>query len=284
MATIAVLFAKHASKLERYYVSNLAPIWREMGHEVIFLFGTRRFVPADLLLLHVDLSVVPRDYLRFADRYPKSLNRHISDIRKSSFSTQIVRQDDSWTGPVIVKSDLNFKGGPENAFRRTWLERRFLLVRRARCVIESRLRRWRSSQPLESYKVYAGIGDVPKPWFFLKDRVVEKFLPEMENELFHLRTYAFLGDRYLSARLGATDPIVKFRNSISVVDVNPHPIVEEWRGRFGIDYGKFDYVIVDGEPILLDINKTMGSNPGPRSQGVVNSRHRHLAEGIEAFL
>jgi hypothetical protein len=42
-----------------YLVHLLAQFWREDGLEVVYLYGTDHFVPVDLLLVHVDLSVVP---------------------------------------------------------------------------------------------------------------------------------------------------------------------------------------------------------------------------------
>ena len=99
--------------IHQYVITLLADHWREDGHEVFFLFGTKRFVPADLIIVHVDLSVVPDSYLRFAARYPVAVNGRVRDIRKSTFSTGLLRPDDLWQGPVIVKSDFNYAGEPE---------------------------------------------------------------------------------------------------------------------------------------------------------------------------
>ena len=73
----------------RYIVHRLADYWREDGHDVVYLFGVKRFVPADLVLVHVNLSVVPDEYLEFAGRYPIALNRHIRDIRKTTVSANL---------------------------------------------------------------------------------------------------------------------------------------------------------------------------------------------------
>jgi hypothetical protein len=55
-----------------YLVHHLAELWRQDGLEVVYLYGTDRFVPADLVLVHVGPSVVPEPYLEFAARYPTS--------------------------------------------------------------------------------------------------------------------------------------------------------------------------------------------------------------------
>jgi hypothetical protein len=40
-------------------ITRFADSWREEGFDVRYLFGARRFVPADLVIVHVNLSVVP---------------------------------------------------------------------------------------------------------------------------------------------------------------------------------------------------------------------------------
>jgi hypothetical protein len=78
----------------------------------------RKLAPADILLIHVDLSVVPDEYLEFASRYPIALNKAAKDIRKSLISLNLVRAGDSYSGKVIVKTDLNYGGSPERIMRR----------------------------------------------------------------------------------------------------------------------------------------------------------------------
>ena len=80
-------------------------------------------MPADLILVHVDLSVVPEKYLAFASRYSIVLNGRLPDIRKSVVSTNLVGMRDSWTGPVIAKSDLNYGGRPERSRRPRWRDK-----------------------------------------------------------------------------------------------------------------------------------------------------------------
>ena len=99
--------------------------WREDGHTVIYLFGTRRLIPADLIFVHVNLSVVPDAYLEFASRYPIVINGRIRDIRKSTTEPAATRR--SLGRPVIVKSDLNHGGEPERTLRHSWLQRHLAL-------------------------------------------------------------------------------------------------------------------------------------------------------------
>jgi hypothetical protein len=85
---IAVLFHECQSeeRLPLYAIHYLAGFWRADGLEVLYLFGAREHVPADILVVHVDLSVVPDEYLEFAGRYPAAINATVKDIRKSTFS------------------------------------------------------------------------------------------------------------------------------------------------------------------------------------------------------
>ncbi len=109
---IAILF--HANErsvdLRKYVIANLADIWRKSGLQVVMLFGTKKYVPADLAIVHVNLSVVPEDYLAFARRYPAVVNGHVRDIRKSAISQNLLLPDSPYEGPVIVKTDLKLCG------------------------------------------------------------------------------------------------------------------------------------------------------------------------------
>jgi hypothetical protein len=271
---IAVLFHENDRDrdLSAYVVTFLADIWRDAGHEVVFLYGIRRFVPADLVLVHIDLSVVPARYLRFARRYPIVLNGAVGDIRKRRYSESLVERGDDWAGPVIVKSDLNAAGHPERTLGRSWLTRRSL--------------RWRRlltrSHPLAAsgyYALYDGIAAVPPEHFADRRLVVEKFRPEMENGLYHARIYQFLGPHETCARLAAREPIVKNANTVHVEPVEPHAEIVAARRRFAMDYGKLDYVVHDGRAILLDVNKTATASASP----VLQSARRHRAEGLYAY-
>lgn len=265
-------------------VYHFAPYWREAGHRVEFVRGAKRFVPADLAFVHVDLSVVPDEYLALAARYPASVNGRVKDIRKSVTSEILVREGDGWDGPVIVKSDLNYAGEPERSVGLLRLVRRARLAHQALRVLD---RAWRGvlPSPFDSwrdYRIFEHRDQVPSRLLADRRIVVERFVPEIENGRYHLRMYQFLGDRWSCIRLASTDPLLKAGNSIRVDRVAPHPEVEAWRRRLQLDYGKIDYVVHDGRPVLLDANKTTGAGEfasGPE----LEERRRHRAAGIESL-
>jgi hypothetical protein len=281
---IAVLFhaGDRQSNLASYIVHHLAQYWREDGHEVVYLFGTWVFAPADLLLVHVNLSVVPGEYLKFAARYPIALNARVGDIRKSAISRNLVRPGAAWEGPVIVKSNLNYGGQPEETLGGNWLEQRFpmwrSIVRRSAKVLGW----YRPMAHWQSYQVFASMREVPRSWLRSRQLVVEKFRPEREGGLYHLRIYQFLGDRYSCSRLASSGPVVKAQNSLRIERVEPHPEILAWRKRLGIDYGKLDYVVDDGEVVLLDVNKTTGASRHMADADLPAMR-RYLAEGLYSY-
>jgi hypothetical protein len=261
-----------------YMITYLAQYWRADGIDVQFVFGARKFVPADVAIVHVDLSVVPEEYLELARRYPVAVNGRVRSIRRTAYSENLVRAGERWDGPVIVKSDLTSAGWPEQRL----LSRRPAAVRLARAVL-ARLRPAPAgrAEPLRTYEVYDSIADVPAHRLAAKDTVVEKFLPERENGLYAVRYYYFLGDRWTGERLFSPLPVVKEATQVRIEPVEPHPAVVEWRSRLGFDYGKFDYVIRDGEAILLDANKTVGATVKVTPE--LEALRRHRAAGIHAY-
>lgn len=278
---IAVLFHEldRRRDLAVYSVYHLAQFWREAGHDVRFLFGPRDYAPADLGFLHVDLSVVPDAYIELAARYPRTVNGRVKDIRKSAFSRNLIGPGDAWDGPVIVKSDLNCAGRPERLLREPAWVRAHALTRRAAWY----LRRLSAAPPFDDsrdYRLYAHRAEVPPRYFRDRRYVVEKFLPEIADGLYHTRIFQFLGDRWTCTRLSAPAPIVNASAAVRTADVEPHPEILSWRRRLHLDYGKLDYVEREGTIELLDVNKTTGA---VRAHPDLRALRQHRAEGIESF-
>jgi hypothetical protein len=281
---IAVLFhrGEQSAHVSGYIVDHLAQFWREDGHEVTYLFGTKLFVPADLIFVHVNLSLVPDEYLEFASRYPVAVNGLIRDIRKSSISRNLLRPNDPWSGPVVVKSDLNYAGVPERLLGESWLQRRFERWKQLTRRVTRLLGRAAPFSDSRSYLVFDTLADVPEKWFHDRNVVVERFRPETENGLYHLRMYQFLGDRMTCTRLASPDRILKAQGSVRVERIEPHSEIVGWRRKLGMDYGKLDYVINEREVVLLDANKTTGASRHMDDKELMAMR-RYLADGIYSF-
>jgi hypothetical protein len=265
---IAVLFhEKHRGQPLNCLVNRYAEFWREDGHEVIFLFGVAQFVPADLVLVHVDLSVVPDEYLEFAKRYPIVLNGDVKDIRKSTYSRLLVKSGDTYDGKVIVKSNYNYAANPERTLG---------VSLDPRGVSTSFF-----GSPLD-YQIFENLKAVPSVLFGDPNIVVEKFQPEFENGLYFTRALLFLGDHASCTRVASRNPIVNSSTQVHTEYVEPHPDIVSLRKAMKFDYGKFDYVIHEGQALLLDTNKTVGgANYHSTPQRMADRRYR--AEGLYAY-
>jgi hypothetical protein len=133
----------------------------------------------------------------------------------------------------------------------------------------------------ENYPVYDNLGCVPEWVWFRDDLVVEKFLPEVEKNEFALRIWMFFGDQEYGARLFSHNPIVKVRGMTHYEYIDGVPeTIRDVRRKLRMDFGKFDYVMVNGEAILLDVNKT----PTVSAARSPSANLRRLASGLANYL
>lgn len=288
---IAILFRKvdENKDLSCYTIYHLAELWRKSGFNVVYVYGVDKHVPADLIIVHIDFSIVPKEYLDYAANYPVALNGHLGNICKSGFSKGLLEPDSDWEGKVIVKSDFNYGGIQEQLYSNILRKPHVDLYLR----FISKLKRIMGREPLFSgphdYKIFDTISMVPKRWFHSSKAVIEKFVPEIENDLYHIRMFMVLGDRWTCERLASPDPIVKDNNCVKVEVVEPEEEVFEWCKEFKLDYGKLDYVMRDGKPVLLDINKTVGAagftnkKEDDERRKYLDKKRKHLSEGILSY-
>lgn len=279
--TIAILTHEHLN-LEAipYLVRTLINSWKNNGKEVFVLGGIDEFKPADALFMHVDLTVIPDDYSSFARQYPLVINGHVTNIAKRSFSSQLVTGRHEFRGPVIIKTDFNCGGSMERRLyrRQGGMEKLFNSIRNSLPWY------YRSYLSSKSYPIFASPLEVPVPVWKNRDLVVEKFTPEICGNEFCLRQWVFLGQRELSQRTFSSEPIVKSGNvTRREPDIQIPQVLRDMRKALGFDYGKFDFVLVDGKPVLLDVNKTPSFNstdPSPKLLADIE----YLASGLEDFL
>jgi hypothetical protein len=242
--------------------------WESMGLESRLADDPESPPAADLALLHVSLSVVPEEYRRLSERYPRTLNARVHDIRKRRFSRLVVHPGDHAPGPAIVKTDRN-AGGMREA--------------RAR-PLSSRLdaiRPWSSRRALERYELYPNVERVPPGVWRNPNLVVERFRAERRDDRFLCRHWLFLGSREVTRRTLSSDPMVKFRGEM---ERTSDSIPDELRGlreEMGFDYGKFDYGIVEGEVVVYDVNRTPGAATDPRVHAETVDV---LAPGIQDYM
>jgi hypothetical protein len=223
------------------------------------------------------MTEIPPQYSECLEAYPLVLNRNVLDISKSVISEYLAR-DEPYDGPVIVKTDANYGGMPEVHTRRC--SRAIRWPKFFLCLSASSWRKKGHLKP-SGYPIYAGKAFVPSGVWDNPNLVVERFLPEQQNGLYYIRYWMFLGDQGWAARFGSKDPVVKFSNRVTPDERVPIPDeLVALRKRLGLDYGRFDYVVRDGLPIVFDTNKTVG---GFNNCAGYAAELDVLAEGIRSF-
>lgn len=274
MAHIVVITHAGDDFVRRGYLLHiLSRHWSEAGHKVSVAAGEDRWPGGDLAILHVDLSVVPGPYARAAKQYGIVLNGRARDIRKRLVSRNLLGPKDDWGGPVIIKTDLNCGGLPE-----------FHLHRMARQRGEASGAPGPEPFHLEHpYEVLPSLRQVPAAVWRNPGLVVEKFLPEQDKRGYWLRCWVFFGDRERCTRYLSNERIVKGGNVLAREKVPVPAELRAERERLGFDYGKFDFVVRDGQAILLDANRTPSNPPRPDS-AAMKAANARLARGIDEFL
>jgi hypothetical protein len=262
---MSVVIIHHELSLRKYQEDSLLALlgqrWKRRGIKVSNLYGANAFVPADIAFVHVDLSVVPKEYCDLAKRYPLALNAFVTDIRKRNFSTLEVTDSPTYDGPVIVKTNLNSGGLPERRIRRNrWPGP----IRAAQRALENAFMRSglssRADITFATYRAFPTAKDVPPDIFNNPDLIVERFVPERQDGWYCYRRYYFLGDSEVSQLWLGTQPICEEDSNEMEVHEAPIPAgIREFRRKLSIDYGKIDYVLDEaGRAIVLDVNKTPG--------------------------
>jgi hypothetical protein len=233
-----------------YLLARLVTLWRHRGLHLAI--GPCRTLDATCGIVHYDRTEVPAAAVPEAPDTAVVWNRHVRNIGKRLVSTQQVTPGDGYQGPVIVKTDANSRAGPELAEQSPWSWPRM----RRRLVP---LLGWRRAHelPRGTYPILARPADVPAWVWQRRDLVVERFLPERAGTDYVLHYWLFAGTADCVLRLQGPTPVLKFRTSTShaFLDAVP-PSLRGARARLRMDYGKIDYVMVDGQAVVLDANTT----------------------------
>lgn len=278
MSHLAILVHAEHDLPPRSLLGRLVEIWRDWGVRVTVLRGCERWVEADALFAHVDLTVVPPQYVAGFAHYPVVINGQVTDISKRRISRNLVaREDGEGVGAVLVKTDRNYGGlGEYRSARRGGPIRRYGSALRERLPWS-----WRSY--LDEYRIFESPRRVPTAVWLNPDLVVERFLPERRGEDYCLRTWLFFGEKERMALFRSREPIVKSRTIVTREPLTEVPDeVRSWRREFGFDFGKFDFAVVEGRAVLYDANRTpvLGNTTPEESLPWLTQ----LAEGIWSFL
>lgn len=293
MKRIAVLWHRsstgHAPPHASYVIDLLTVEWQKMGFDVQMLSGTGNMQSADVLIPHLDLTIIPHDYCMFMERYPRVINKEVVDISKSRISSNLLRKNDSYGGPVIVKTDRNYGGLPEAHLGidsdRDQLDLSTFLEKVATKVGKKLTGRvpWKYVRYLKTseYPLFLSIQAVPKGIFKNKSLVVEKYRPERENKNYVVRYCYFFGDKEISFLLRSSERNVKISNAFHIEEVPTPQEIHLMRHKMGFEFGKFDYTINEGEVVLFDANRTPSCSYLSLEQGrPMWNLARRLADGI----
>jgi len=252
-----------------YMLFDILAELKKRGHSVLILRGPEGRVEADIAVLHVDATVTPDEYVEVARRFPFCLNVGASDISKRRLGGAVLRAGDDWRGPVIVKSNLNHWGTPEEH-----LNRQALRAGKAAPFPDAAV--------FDRYEIHPSIADVPADRLARPDLVVEKFLPEVEQDGFAARFWVFCGERERCTRYVSAQRLVKGDDTIRRETVPVPDELRALRREMGFDYGKFDFVMHEGRAVLLDANKTPGR--ARNLSKLVAAGNANLADGFEDLI
>ena len=255
-----------------YMLYPLLQCWQDQGIRITTGPVTR--LDADIGLLHINNTWIAPEVLPSNPKQHPIINGSVLDISKRRISRHILAENSNYNGPVIIKTNANYFGKRE--FQK--------LPARSLKLLRQKLGKYLPWQymhelPPNSYPVLESISQVPE-WIWRRDDlVVECFQPEIENGEYVLRMWMFLGDRHYGAKLYSNEPIVKVDNINRYEYLESVPDkLQRIRRELRMDYGKLDYVMINGEPVLLDANTTPTISTRKPSARLLG-----LAAGLSAF-
>ena len=279
---ILVVHSKHEPFNEQPFVVHLlAEEWRKRGIPVDVTDSLTEPTGPDVLVFpHSDITGTPPPLAKVLSQCARVMNRAVTDISKRKISRFLVNSPDEYGGEVIVKTNLNYGGKPE-----------MRIVAAKGGEPWERLKNYlRVPWPVsgivkaEEYPIYRHARNVPPLVWENPRLVVEKFLPEREGDLYCLRQYVFLGEAEFNTRALSKWRLVKSRGIVrrEVIDRTP-PGVRKLRDELGFDYGKFDYVMHRGEPVVFDVNRTFSYDPDRKTESA-EKMVTSLADAIGPFM
>ena len=256
----------------KYLLHDLAHLLRKRGHHVSVCKGISKLRPADMVIAHVDCTRVPDGFVEAVKNYPVVINGNVTDINKRSFSKLIVDSTSDWSGPVMVKSALNYSGYPE-----VWHNEKARKLGKPLPHPEI--------LPTENYSQFDSIDDVPVENWKDENLIIEKFLPERVDGGYATRYYVFCGKYERCTLHISSKSVVKGKDIYKSEPVAVPEEIRRIRHEMGFDYGKFDFIMHEGKPYLLDANKTLGKAERNKHLGpMIDTQNAAMVEAIEEML
>ncbi|MBI2765554.1 MAG: hypothetical protein HYX53_06530 [Chloroflexi bacterium] len=280
--TVVVITAPGHPTLFRsgYVIRHVADYWRERGVRFELTTNPALAPPGDIAWQHLDVTSVSPRYQALAARYPVVINGGASDVHKHGTATHLVAKNDSWAGPVIVKTDQNYGGRTEDWGYR-WAPMRHPRFHALRDRLPPRLT---GRIDPGSYPIYASPAGVPR-WIWRDRRfVVQRFLPERAGDSYAIRRWFFFGDCEYAYLARSPSPIVIGDDHPAWERLTDLPEgLRTLRAALGLDFGKIDYGEVRGELVVYDVNPAVSAD-GPASSVLQREMVAALIPGLAAFI
>lgn len=272
----------HRGRRENYRIWPIAENWRRAGIDVKIVHGPEPCLEADILVPHIDCTVVPEAYWEVIQQHPRAINACLRDISKSTFSEHLLTADDYYSGPVIVKTNRNSGGFKDLDFGQN----------RPQSLVDQLRKRlawqpWMATRSLgwthtlKRYPTFEHLSQVPAAVWRNPYLIVEKFFtPDRDTNGEHvLYLWIVLGNASLGLTLHSPDPFVKNATARLGSFEQPPPEILAAQQRLGCDYAKIDYILHEGRPILLDLNRTPTLSNDAFTEHYYNQT-KELANGI----
>ena len=265
---------------DRYIMSHFRKYWLQQGIDVKVLRGIKENIDADIVLNHVDLTVTPDDYIKYMEKFRYKVNINVRNISKKLYSQNLLTKNDNYDGKVFLKTAANCGGKFDFFIRQAEKHGKPLFNR-------DRQRNWGTKSFMDSYNytLFNHIDEVPPDVWDNDNLIVEKFVPEIaENNIYQVRYWFFFGDREINIGVQSDKPVIKGPNITNRFYIEYVPDeLREYRSKYGFEYGRFDYSIVDGQFNLFDMNRT--PTIGKNMQALFGDRYpSELADGIQAVV
>ncbi len=256
--------------------------WSARGHRIIVHDGAGPPPAGDVAILHVDLTRVPAAYCDLVARYPVAINARVADISKRRVCPDLVSAGDAYDGPVMVKTDLNHAGIPE---RQTRIAAGGMRARLAEAALRHLPASWTGRLPNDEYVVFARKGQVPRWVWRTPALVVQPLYTERRGGLFAMHQWYCLGDSDCVSTFLSHQPVVKLSTAVARLPLHRDvpDALRRRRAELGVDYGKLDFIVHEGRPILLDANRTPNEGAVATS-GRIAEICAAVAAGLDFYL
>nr|CRH05660.1 protein of unknown function [Candidatus Magnetococcus massalia] len=250
-----------------FFIRYLMEYWQAAGYKIAVQQGLQTPPQTQLAINHIKDTYTPEAYQKLFNRFPYTMNGGLNDISKQAISHDGLSRESDHNSTVMVKSRLNGGG--------RW---------------EAKLTAVREGLPPvvpgqgENYHVYSALSQVPEAIWQSQTAFVQPFYREESAHGYVLRCCYVVGQRRLHTIAFADHPIIYWHNcsAPTVVEDPVKNFFASYCQQVGLEVGAIEYLLVDGEPKVLDVNRTPAL-PASMVESY-SDQLRWLSAGIDRYL